>query len=135
MHTDNSSLPDYNHSSLGDYILIPIEQIHSSGSDWQDRINWLKRETFKIDTLGSLEPTGLNKTKRSEDILESGEKSDTGALVIPFSRTGNMASRIINKYFNILQPKSYLEHYQYNIITAYTKHKSLSGYLVSSKLK
>ena len=34
VHTDNSSLPDYNRPSLGDYILI--EQIHSSGSDWQD---------------------------------------------------------------------------------------------------
>jgi len=96
VNADNSSLPDYNRPSLGDYILIPIEQIHNSGSDWQDRINRLKRETFWIDTLGSLEPTGLNK-KRSEDILESAEKSDTVALIMPFSRTGNMAPRIINK--------------------------------------
>ena len=78
------------------------------------RINKLKRETFWIDTLGSLEPTGLNK-KRSEDILESAEKGDTVALIMPFSRTGNMASRIINKHFKILEPKSYLEHYKYSI--------------------
>jgi len=30
VHTDNSSLPDYNRPSLGGYILIPTEQIHSS---------------------------------------------------------------------------------------------------------
>jgi len=29
-HTDDSSLTDYHHPSLGDYILIPIEQIHST---------------------------------------------------------------------------------------------------------
>jgi len=68
VHTVNSTLPHYNHPFfLGDYILIPIEQIHSSGSDWQDPINKLKRETFWIGTLRSLEPT----KKRSEDILES----------------------------------------------------------------
>ena len=110
MHADNSSLPDYNRPSLGDYILISIEQIHSSGSDWQDRINRLKRKTFCIDTLGSLEPTELKKSL--EDILESAEKSDTVAVVMPFSRTGNMVSRIINKHLKILQPNSYLKHYQ-----------------------
>ena len=102
MHGDDSSLPNYNRPSLGNYILIPIR---------------LKQETFWIDTLGSLKPTGL-KTKRSEDILESAEKSDPVALVMPFSRTGNMTSRIINKHFKILPPKSYLEDYQYSTITA-----------------
>ena len=82
----------------------------------------------------SLEPTGLNK-KCSKDILESAEKSDTVALVMPFSGTGNLASGIINKHLKIFPPNSYLEHYQYNIITAYTKHQSLSVYLVSKKLK
>ena len=116
---DSSSLSDYNRPSVGDYSLILIEEIHSSGSDWQDRINRLKRETFWIDTPGSLEPTGLNKN-RSEDILESAENSDTVALVMPFSRTGNMASRIINKHFKIHQPKSYLEHYQYIVSSLLT---------------
>jgi len=46
-----------------------------------------------------------NKKKTCEDsILESAEKSDTVTLAMPFSRTGNMASRIIKinilKYFN-----------------------------------
>jgi len=77
-HAYDSFLPHYSRSSLGDYILMPIEQIHSSGSDWQDRINRLKRTILWIDILGSIELTGLNK-KRSEDILES--------AVMPFSRT------------------------------------------------
>jgi len=80
--------------------------------------------------IGRTELIGLN-NKRFEDILESAQKSYT--VVMPFSRTGNMASRIIDTHFKILQLRSYLENYQYSIITAYTKHKSLSGYLVSSK--
>jgi len=46
VHADDTPLPDYNRPSLGDCILIPIEQIHSSGSHRQDRINRLNRETF-----------------------------------------------------------------------------------------
>ena len=120
--------------SLSEYILTPIEKIPTTGSDWQDRINRLKRETFWIDTLGSLEPKGLNK-KRSEDVINSSKKDDNATLVIPFSRTGHEASRIIHKHFRLLQSKSYLEHYQYGITTAYTKHKNISNSLVSSKLK
>ena len=60
-YVNESSLPGDHHPSFCDYILIPIEQIRSSGSDWQDLINRLKRETFWIDNLGSLKPTGLKK--------------------------------------------------------------------------
>jgi len=80
---------------------MPIERIHRAGSDYQDQINRLKRETFWIDIR-----TNRVKQIRSEDILEPAEKSDTVVLVMPFSRTGNMASRIINKHFKIRQPKS-----------------------------
>ena len=33
-----------------------------------------------------------------------------------------MDSRKLNKHLEILQPKKYLEHYQYSIITAYVKY-------------
>ena len=75
MYTEDSSLPNYNCPSLGDCILILIEQIHTS---------WVET------TLGSSESTGLNK-KHSEDILESAENNDIVPLVVTFSITGNMA--------------------------------------------
>ena len=87
---DHSSLPDYQHQYLVDYILMLIEQIYSLGSDWQNRINILNEIPFWIDTPGSLEQTGLNK-KRSEDILESAEKSDTVVVLKPFTKTNNIA--------------------------------------------
>ena len=51
----------YNRRSLGDYIVLPIERIHSSGSDWQERIIRLKPKTFWADNMDLLQPTGLNK--------------------------------------------------------------------------
>ena len=48
----------------------------------------------------SLKLTGLNK-----NVLESSEKCGTVTLVIPVSRTGNMASRILNTHFKMFQPK------------------------------
>ena len=61
-----------------------MKKMHRNCSDWQDQINRLQWETFRIDTLGSLKPTRLNK-KRSEDMLESAENSDTVTLVMPLS--------------------------------------------------
>jgi len=56
--------------------------------------------------------------------------SDTLALVVLFSRTGNNDEEIMNTYIKIFQPKSHLEHYRYSIITAYAKYKGISDYLV-----
>ena len=39
------------------------------------------------------------KQKRSEDTIKSARKSDTLTLVMPYSGTGNVVSRIINKHF------------------------------------
>ena len=55
--------------SLDGYDLIPIEQMPTTGSYIQNKINRLIRETFLIDTLGILEPEGLNK-KRYEDAIK-----------------------------------------------------------------
>ena len=60
---------DMSEISLDGYDLIPIEQIPSTGSNTQDKINRLIRETFWIDTLGTLKPGGLNK-KRYEDVIK-----------------------------------------------------------------
>jgi len=41
VQAEDSSFPNYDPQSLGDNILVPIERIHNTGSDLQDRINRL----------------------------------------------------------------------------------------------
>jgi len=60
---------DMSESPLGDYDLIPIEQIPTKGAYIQDKMNRLIRETFCIDTPSTLEPGGLNK-KRCKDVIK-----------------------------------------------------------------
>jgi len=60
---------DMSEPSLNGYDLIPIELIPTTGSYTQDKIIRLIRETFLIDTLGTLESGVLNK-KRYEDVTK-----------------------------------------------------------------
>ena len=53
------------------YTIIRIKLIPRTGSHQQDRMNRRRRETFWIETLNSLDPTGINK-KCSDPVLESG---------------------------------------------------------------
>ena len=53
-----------NSTSFCVQINVPIEIITHTGSDEQNLIKLLRRETFYVDTLGSLESTGINKNRR-----------------------------------------------------------------------
>ncbi len=85
----------------------------------QDKLARLKRETFWIDTLGTLEPWGLNK-KRCEDFTKSISNNEMVAFVVAFSRTANMASRIVKKHYEKYQKKEEREIYVFDqtIVTA-----------------
>ena len=123
---DRIHFPRCSHISLASvcaYIIIPIETIPPTGSDQQDRINRRSRETFWNDTLGSLEPTSINK-KRAETVLGSAEANNTVNLVMPFSKTGRLSSKILLKRHKLLETKR-------KTITAYTKHKNLPDTLLS----
>jgi len=85
------------HSVEDYYFIIPIEQLPSIGGYAQDKLARLKREIFWIDTLGTLEPWGLNK-KRCEDFTKPISDNEMVAFVVFFSRTANMASRIVKKH-------------------------------------
>jgi len=121
--------------SLVDYILIPIEKVTRTGIYSLDKLNRLKRETFWIDTLETLEPRGINKKRLEDIIIPSVNKNNVVPFVVPFSRTANRASRIINKHYKILQQTIIgTEFFHYKIITAYSKHRNLASTLVSSKM-
>ena len=97
--------------SLDDFDLIPIEQIHATGSYTQDKINKLIRETFWIDTLGTLEPEGLN-TKRYEDVIKQTTNDEVVRFVVPFSKTANIASRLIKNNIKLSNRKNHHSLFQ-----------------------
>jgi len=82
--------------SVEDYCLIAIEPLPTIGRQAQSKLTPLKRETFWIDTLSTLEPSGLN-MKRCEDFTEPTINYEIVAVVVPFSRTANITSRIVKR--------------------------------------
>ena len=80
--------------SLEDYDLISIEQLPTTGSYTQDKIHRLIQETFWIDTLGTIDPGGLNK-KRYEDVIKPIQNEDVVPFVIQFSKTANNLHQIL----------------------------------------
>jgi len=103
------------------YFIIPIEQLPTIGGYAQDKLALLNRETYWIDTLGTLEPSGLNK-KRCEDFTKPISNNEIATFVVAFSGTANMAIRIMKKHYEKYQKKEGREIYVFDqtIITAYT---------------
>lgn len=113
------------------FTLTPIESIKDTGSRIVNALERLKRESYWIVLLGTLKPYGLN--TKSIDFLKK-PLNKIMPFVVPFSKTANLAAEIIKKHFKHL--KSENEHdFDFEIVTAYTKHKNLSNYLVHSKMR
>ena len=59
-------------------------------------------------------------------------------FVVPFSRSAAQAGKIVKKHMETLRNTegpygSYDEHFDFDIIMAYSKHKTIGNHLVSSK--
>ena len=131
MHQDKSDIK-FSKYNMESFTLTPIEQVPMLNTKEDSKKLRLERETFWIDTLDTLEPQGLNR-KRSEDIVKNSQNGEILPFVVPFSKTANMASRIIKKHFMLLKDHNEFEDYEYQIISAYSKHKNISDVLVRSK--
>ena len=68
--------------------------------------------------------------KRSEDIVKNSQNGEILPFVVLFSKTANMASRIIKKHFTLLKDHDEFEDYEYQIISVYSKHKNISDVLL-----
>ena len=53
-----------------------------------------------MDTLATLEPNVWDK-KKYEDVLKETKVDDMVPSIVPFSKTANIASDIINKHFKV----------------------------------
>jgi hypothetical protein len=144
IYSENLSSPLYVHLSEihsrevkswndENFILTPIEQIEEMPTKTLTKMRRLERETFWIDTLNTFDKFGLN--SRILDHLIKPKKQDAIPFVVPYSKTGNLAARIIKGHIEELRKKDEFNDFDYKVVTAYSRHKNLKGFLVSSNLK
>lgn len=114
------------------YLVTPIEQISDFDDAMLTKLARQKRETFWIDTLCTMEPNGLNK-RREYDLKSASTDSQKIPFVIPFSRTAHETGNIVKKHLKLLQDNDELGQMNYDIIMAYSKHKTIGNHLISSK--
>lgn len=115
------------------FILTPIEQVSEKASKNLTKMERLKRETYWIDVLNTFKSSGMN--SRKLDRLLKPKTKECIPFIVPYSQTASLAAKIIKHHVQELQSKVEDDEFDYNIVTAYSRHKNLKQYLVSSKLK
>ena len=94
----------------------------------------LKRESYWMVLIGTIKPYGLN--TNSVDFAPKYQPPLKKMLpfVVPFSKTANLAAKIVKKHYKKLQNDDEFDVFDFDVITAYSMHKNISDYLVHSKL-
>jgi hypothetical protein len=132
---DDASFAQANLETI--FFIVPIEQIATLASSSETQAHRRERESFWIETLGTLEPNGLNKKTSSDQVASRKRDEDIIPFVVPYSRTANMATRIIRKHVYALQRHDSMTRHvmqlNYRIISAYSRHRNFANLLVSSK--
>lgn len=120
------------HQLQSTFNVIPIEKVPDQKSNELNRQLRLEREQFWIDKLGTFPPFGLNIEFRKTRIKQT--QSNTIPFVLPFSKTGNAAAKMVKEnYVKLLELEDLEDHLPINFITAYSRHKNIGDLLVSSK--
>ena len=119
------------------FTLTPIEQV----KDYEDKqatlLKRLELEQDWIKKLNCFEPYGMNVKQYNYKSTNEHEKKSSNILacIIPYSGVSSKIANIIKKHIQILQDKETLMECDFKTITAFSRHKNLTDYLVSSKLK
>ena len=84
--------------------------------------------------IGTIKPYGLN--TKSVDFAPKYQPPFKKILsfVVPFSKTANLAEKINKKHYKKLKNEEFYV-FDFDVITAYSRHTNLSDYLVHSKLR
>ena len=84
--------------------------------------------------IGTIKPYGLN--TKSVDFAPKYQPPFKKILpfVVPFSKTANLAAKIIKKTLQKIKKLWWILCFDFDVITAYSRHKNVSDYLVHSKL-
>lgn len=125
--------------TLSNYDITPLEGINifpgpvSVGDLGFTRLYRHQRETFWVDTLLTFQPFGLNKRREYDNLDRYKNDKPSIPLVIPFSSTAAKAGKIIKDHIEKLKENDEIERFDYDIIMAYSKHKTIGNQLISSK--
>ena len=116
------------------FTLTPIELIKDFGEPLLNTFERLKRESYWMVLIGTIKPYGLN--TNSVDFAPKYQPPFKKILpfVVPFSKTANLAAKIIKKHYKKLQNDDEFDVFDFDVITAYSRHKNIYDYLVHSKL-
>ena len=119
------------HQLQANFKVIPIEKVPNQKSNELNLKLRLEREQFWIDTLGTFAPHGLNLDFQKPKISRN---SDSIPIILPFSKTANLAAKTAKEIYSDLIKLEHLEDFlPVKFITAYSRHKNISDLLVSSK--
>ena len=118
------------HDHQGDHT----DRIKDCGEPLLNTFERLKRESYWMVLIGTIKPYGLN--TKSVDFAPKYQPPFKKILpfVVPFSKTANLAANIIKKHYKKLQNDDEFDVFDFDVITAYSRHKNISDYLVHSKL-
>jgi len=119
--------------NLDSYLVTPIEQIQKLGNTNLTRFAQIRQETYWIDTLDTLAPKGLNQKRECDISTKPSNEIEKMPFVIPFSRTAHTVGKIVQKHLKLLKENDFIGEHDFDIIMAYSKHKTIGNYLINSK--
>ena len=111
------------------FTLTPVELIKDFGEPLLNTFERLKRESYWMVLIGTIKPYGLN--TKSVDFATKYQPPFKKILpfVVPFSKTANLAAKIIKKHYKKLKNDDEFDVFDFDVITAYSRHTNLSDYL------
>ena len=122
IHFNFECISDYD---LADMKIYPIEFIHDQGTPYKNEAKLLKRESYWIDELESLEPDGLNIRKSSRRNIN---------VSMTYSQTAFRAFKTIRESYEKLKTQ-FPKHFSSELVCSFQRNKNISEYLTSAKLK
>ena len=122
-HFNYECVSDYN---VADMKIYPVEFVHDQGSPHKNEAKLLKRESYWIDYLETLEPNGLN-------IRKSSTKRNIN-VSMTYSNTSFRAFTTIRESYVRLKTQ-FPKVFTSELVCSYQRSKNISEYLTRAKLK
>ena len=112
------------------FTLTPIKDF---GEPLLNTFERLKRESYWMVLIGTIKPYGLN-TKSVDFARNINHHSRKFCHLWSHSLKQLTFKKIIKKHYKKIQNDDEFDVFDFDVITAYSRHKNLSDYLVHSKL-
>ena len=113
---------------IDDFEITPIFQCPILSDEEATTKMRLEIEQYFIETLKTYLPYGMN--------IAVNKFADSPAIhfSVPYSRLGQLASKIVRSHYNELQ-KQLPQIYPHYMVTAFSRNKNIKDMVVSAKIK